>query len=399
MRNKANLFAGLALGALLLGLIFLLDGRGEWPGLNLPSSGRPFMDLQVITEGAVAYRAGHDPMQANPTDEWQRKLNYPRAWQVLYPLGIGPEDTRWLGIVFIGLFVVGLLLALPPLSNWQVVWLLAAVLSPAVQLALQRGNTDLPMFFLLSLAIVAPPALAWGATILAFVLKLFPLAGLVVFCCQERVRAIRWVAAGLLFAPLYLLFSYSDLVQISANTPRSVWLSYGMNVAWMKVAETDVAAGGIARMVSYALAVGVIVGAAAIAWTKRVAPATERSRALDCFRVGAACFLATFLLGNNFFYRLIFLLLTIPQLLQWAREVGAGERTAARLSLAALYVTFWSMQIERLLSGWSGGAAFSFWLTMSAHWTVFAGLAWLLARHLPVREWIGALAAPDKEEA
>ena len=59
-------------------------------------------------------------------------------------------------------------------------------------------------------------------------------------------------------------------------------------------------------------------------------------RALAAFRVGAATYVGTFLLGGNFNYRLAFLLFALPQLVRWSRPTD--RRPAALLALASLYV-------------------------------------------------------------
>ncbi len=60
---------------------------------------------------------------------------------------------------------------------------------------------------------------------------------------------------------------------------------------------------------------------------------------LDAFLVGGAMFLGTFLIGNNYMYRLLLILLTMPQLLQWMRN--PGTRRAATPILLVVLALLW----------------------------------------------------------
>ena len=389
MRSRKNLLVALLLGISALGGLFAVRGyvrTGELWGFQAAMP--PFMDIRVITDGAVAYRQGVDPMQSNPTDSSGRPLNYPRVWQSLYRLGIGPGDAVWLGGLCAGLFVVGILVVPPALTAAEAGWMLAALFSPAVVLGLERGNTDLGIFFLVALAVVTVArGTAWPLVLLlgAFVLKLFPLAGLVVLVRRGR-AALQWtavVAAG--FALLYLAFSYDDLLTIRANTPSGAWMSYGLDVLSIKAGPANAALGRALYLGSRGLVLVTLAVAAWAAFRRREAWIAAEGRALDSFRVGAACYAGTFLLGSNFLYRLVFLLFVIPQLLGWARGPANGPRGTAQAALAGCYVSLWSLLLDRALHAWP---AVSFGLTVAAHWLLFCTLVILLFRTLPA--WLRA---------
>jgi len=89
-----------------------------------------------------------------------------------------------------------------------------------------------------------------------------------------------------------------------------------------------------------------VFAAVAIAWlvTRRLrsslaassaVPAAQRD--LDLFWAGALVYVGSYAIERNFDYRLVFLLLTVPQLLHWAR---AGHRLAF-VTIGALLVTTW----------------------------------------------------------
>lgn len=387
MRARANLIVALVLGAAVLGGLFLTRGYlNTWRMWSIPVAWPPFMDVRVITAGAEAHRRGLDPMVSNPTDSSQRRLNYPRIWQGLYALGVGPGDTVAIGVTLMVLFAIGVGVFIPRLGTPEVVLLLAAIFSPAILLGLERGNTDLLIFFLLAVAIAAIRRGHWLAMILvlvAFVLKLYPLLAVVIVLGQPRRIGLRWLIAAAVVAVLYVGLTWSDLEKISAATPRDTWLSYGMNVLWMKVAAQYPAAGEAVRTLSY-VAVVVLAFGAGVWWRGREPAGTADGPHAAAYRVGAACYAGTFLDGNNFEYRLVFVLFALPQLFAWARESGGARPRAARIALAAFYVAVWSMGIARWLQLRAWGPWASFLTSEAAKWTLFGSLAYLMVSTAPV---------------
>ncbi len=381
-----NLLVALVLGAAALGTLFLTRGYlNTWRMWNIPVAWPPFMDVRVITAGAEAHRRGLDPMVANPTDSSQRPLNYPRIWQGLYALGYGPADTVFTGVALMLLFGVGLGVFVPRIDTSGVALILAALFSPAVLLGLERGNTDLLMFFLLAVAIAAArrgPILAMCLVLLAFVLKLFPLFGAAVILGQPRRTALRWLAVAAVIAALYVGLTFGDLEKISAATPRDTWLSYGFNVLWMKVAAGNAMLGSWTRGLTFGMLLGLAFAAGAWWHGGRAGEAKDGPHA-NAFRVGAACYVGTFLAGNNFVYRLVFLIFAIPQLWDWARGAPGARTWSARLGLAGMYVAMWSMVTDRLLQRWTWGPWTSFLVSSVAEWTVLATLVYLFLSSAP----------------
>ncbi|PSB54296.1 hypothetical protein C7B61_22430, partial [filamentous cyanobacterium CCP1] len=66
---------------------------------------------------------------------------------------------------------------------------------------------------------------------------------------------------------------------------------------------------------------------------------------IDAFRVGAMIYIGTFLLfGNNWAYRLIFLIFTIPQILFWIKTESSLSRLST-LTLFSIILTMWIKMI------------------------------------------------------
>ena len=94
---------------------------------------------------------------------------------------------------------------------------------------------------------------------------------------------------------------------------------------------------------------------------------------LLALHVGALIYLGTFAVANNFDYRLVFLLLTFPQLIEWA---CMPEHRLSRLALAtlvAIVVLLWVGSLSQWLNLWDELAS----------WAVAGLLAAVVAATVP----------------
>lgn len=390
-RSKLNVLVGLLAGLVLVGTLMLTLGMPRtWDLWRVPAGMVSFMDLRVVTAGAQSHREGFDPMYQNPHDFIQRLVNYPRLWQAAYAFPIDESDTVWLAAVVLALFFSALFLALPPMSNGRVGVLLLAVFSPAMMLGYERGNTDLVVFAVLALAVAAQRnALTYVLVMAAFALKLFPFAALAVLLGFERRAALRWAGWSLAFAVFYAAFYFDDLRQIVATTPRGVWLSFGRDVLSLRLAADQsewvraVSWGGLAA------AAGWIAFALGSWWRGGGNEVGPDNAGMRGFRVGAACFVGTFLIGTNFAYKLVFLLLALPQLLEWAGQSGGRWRWPARIAVAGVYLALWLPALEKPGADPRAARGVDFWVGQAAHWVLFGVLVWLLVQTAPgwLREW------------
>lgn len=390
MKSRYNVISMTAAVVLLFLLLIHSQGyQAAWELMGIPPMTPHFADVRVITHGAEAHAQGLDPLINNPSDPWHRRMNYPRVWQLLYLLGINESHTTLIGLAIIASFWIGISLLLPNATNSTLALVFAAAVSPAALLGMERANIDLFIFLLVVLSILAiQRSNAWAmvALMAGFVLKLFPLFGWVILLKLDasKIRRPVFLLAGL--AALYLFATFSDILLIIEGTPRAAFFSYGMNVCWMALAEENAAVGKIIHLLSWFL-VALILGLSFSAlW--RNGPAikdTDTPMHLDAFRAGAGIYAGTFLIGNNWDYRLIFLILTLPQLLSWAGGSGV-HRLISIATLTAILLSCWHMLIIKLFFGYGEGYQWAFLLDELAHWTAFAGVTYLLFSSAPA--WI-----------
>ncbi len=384
-------------GAALVPLLAAELGPGRAFSLwNVPVLAPGFADARAVTAGAESWRAGHDPLITNPADPWRRVLNYPRVWQYAARLGLAQRHTVPVALAMIIAFVTGLALLGDRVDRLSALALAAAIFSPAVMLGIERANVCLLIFFLCAAALFAlrrsPPAAAALLTV-AGLLKYYPFLGLACLAGAPRRTFLRAAGAAALVGAVYLALTWRDVWLVLRGIDRGTFVSYGASVGWMAAREAGAARGVVIAIAAVsALLLG---GVALLAWrawrrgVAAVAPAQALAQAahLDGFRLGAAIYAGTFLLGNNWDYRLMFTLFCVPQLAEWAQgpagAAASAPRRLARLTLAALLVSLWMQFLFRFARFLPGGGYALLALDELANWALLGGLVYLLAGTLP----------------
>jgi hypothetical protein len=397
-----RLFAlGVGFMVLSIGTLFLTYGyENTWRLWRISTISPYFVDCRTFTGCGISLARGCDPLVHNPGDPRGRRLNYPRIWQYLAVLGVQPQHTIYFGAAFGTLFLLSLFLFLPgSITRATACVLLIALFSPAVIFALERGNNDLLIFVLLALAIfwvnkdtATTKALALLAVLCAFVLKLFPIFGAVLFLRERRRLLLPLALLIALGMFAYITFTWHDLQLVYRGTPKDTECSYGLDVTWMNLLNilgVESAARGM--VASYA----VVLFSGVLAWSALAYPCPPQAladqKALDAFRVGSAVYLGTFLLGSNYDYRLMFLLFTIPQLMAWSRMPVPRTSWIAALVAAAVVLSFWHHFLAGDLGQWKG---FRYGLP---NWLAFIGLSYLLAWSVP--PWVRGACRPRRAPA
>lgn len=353
--------------------------------LGIPTMHPEFADARTVTGASVSLAQGLDPAVANPGDPWSRPFNYPRVWLGLARLGIDPDDTTAYAAAMLAALLLGLAALLPLANDLPTLMLLApAVCAPTTWFAIERGNNDLMMFGLISCAAFAArrrPRTANALVLSAAVLKLFPAFALANLLGGSRRTALR--VGGIAAAGLagYALWIRHDLVQIAAATEHKAAIEYGIATVPLALAArtgTPVA--------TWMASAGALVVASAVGalWLRhRVRLVTAPSpHAFAAFLCGAAIYVGTFCLGRNFDYRLIFLILTVPQLGHWCRATNGWSRRFLAGLIAVLLVALWSLTLRHAAPGLLAGDR-GMLLDEALTWTLCLGLLVTLGLALP----------------
>jgi len=400
--GKAFLVGGSLLIWLSIFLLFRNYGYTQtWELWKVPTESPPFSDFRLIPGSAETFRMGIEPSVRNPGDPHKRKFNYPTFWRLFFYIGITQADTIWISILMIVLFFVGVFLFPQKLTVSNAIWMLLVVFSPASMLLYERGNVDLIVFFLCVAIVLATDYSAYAAAALliaGIVIKLFPFFGITVLLRESRPKVI-WLSAGCLLVLLIYIYVTWESVSASWNlTMRGKEISYGANVFFYRygqaLSQFFSQWFGESQVVRI-LKVGPIILASLLVFIAGVAGmrngesmTTSSERNLAAFRMGASIYIGTFLLGNNWDYRLAFLVLVIPQLLEWSRSLIQKYRYIALASLFGVLASCWHFVIwySPFFNFFQGSKELWFVFDEFLNWMLVPGFAYLLLASAP--DWL-----------
>jgi hypothetical protein len=234
----------------------------------------------------------------------------------------------------------------------------AALCSPAVMFAVERANMDLVLFSMMVLAVFAWQARSAAAQLLSPVLVLFAAAGklygvfaLPAFALTGSRRG-RWAAAAtLVLLAVYVVATADDIVKVARAPEGGLLYSFGARILighlYHQVVPGEWQGGTFVAQAIAAVPLFVLL-VAVWAWARRRLTPSEPTAhgthggALLAFHIGTLVYLGSFATRKNGDYRLVFLLLTVPQLLAWASTSAGGPRTRlAKLGLGAVLAALW----------------------------------------------------------
>lgn len=346
----------------------------------------PFADLATITYSVDAYRAGVDPYISTAFDPYHRVYNYPKLWIDIFNfLNLTGSKTYFIamGSILFYLSLLSILLIKNNLSKKQTVLCALLLLSPVHFLLLERANGDLYIlsacllsFLLLKIDNILLNYVSLFILLLCFSLKLYPIVFLVPFLLGINSKKQLLISLSLLFLyiPTYLYFNLETLKLISQNTPQVCYLSYGRRVIFQQFIEEKL-------VINVLSIVTVLICTIAVVWRALPKIKMEKLNQVDLnsfstslFLSGGLVYLFTFLLGNNFEYRLIFLYLCIPFMIKYGAIFTLKTKN---LIISATLIRFWQYLPFNYLSKVSLNLDFSlpvFILEQICSWIIFVFL-------------------------
>jgi hypothetical protein len=324
-------------------------------------------------------------------------FNYPAFWRLFFYSGITQADAIWAGAGMITLFFGSLLLLSRDLTATGALGMLLVLFSPASMLLYERGNVDLIVFALCVVIVLASQHAARTTAVLlmaGIVMKLYPFFGVTVLLRESKARFVRLLAGCVGLMLLYVVLTWDSISAAWTLTERGDQISYGANVFFFRHAPlvttllgrwfTDPAVDRILQLGPILLAAVLMLAGGGLGL--RVSdPGARSERHLAAFRMGASVYLGTFLLGNNWDYRLTFLVLAIPQLVEWTRSTRGRFRYAVVGVLIAAVASCWHLMVwfspflnfsERSTEAW-------FAIDELLNWMLVPGFASLLGATSP----------------
>jgi hypothetical protein len=273
-----------------------------------------FADFQNIRTSVLSYLNGFDPQIQNPFDSNNSILIYPFAW-VYIGLFFGLQNQINM-IFFILTFILLYILIIGRLSQGikninRLLILLLIFYSNSSLILIERGNIDLIIFTITYISLIIPNFFFLG-TILTIILKLYTIPLLILF-----LNSFKKIS---LFIPTFLLtiYLFKDSIFFSLiNAPISATFSYGSKVLEEMVFQTtNIELNYI--IINFALILVSISGFIIIKLRYQnflIDFSNHIEKYNKLFIVGSIVYASTFIITGNFDYRLIFLTLLIPLLL------------------------------------------------------------------------------------
>jgi hypothetical protein len=396
--QKLALVAATVLLWLLIGGLFHFHGYDStWRLWGIPTLSPYFMDLREMPAMVQALHLGLDPAVENPMDPMHRAFNYPAIWYLLAYTNLSQKDTLWLGMALLLLFFAGVFVFPGRLRAPDVLLMVLVIFSPAVMLLYERANIDLLIFFLCGFAVAANEVSTAAAVIaidLAALLKFYPLFGLTVFLSKGKRAFLMIIAGSAAFFAIYVFIASRNVHMVWSMTPRGIDYAYGAQVLplhFLVPAQPGLADSLLVGKVQPPLMIAILVAVELafalgfVFWWLGIRPSARlgsfTQRNLSAFWLGASIYVGTFLLGNNWDYRLAFLIFVVPQLSEWTRDAPAGQCTAARVTMGLLLLTCWYFFYRQLVPTPALDAAFI--VDEIANWSLCAGLTYFMAASLP----------------
>jgi len=302
--------------------------------MGMPAKQPSFSDLRVIQAASHSLQDKLNPYKNNPYDPWKRTYNYPPIWIYLLGQFLTPSNIYIFGIVMIIAFVVTVFIFIGhiPISNGF--YYAVVVVNPVTFLLFERANIDIFIFILTTIYIYfltfnrQKSVYYLLGLFLSFIsiLKLYP-----IFCLsgviQHKKTFYKLMLVTVFVFVVYLVSIANLLPLIAKNTPHTYTLSYGCAVLPMilNLALMDTGMHKLLTTITpylTGLTLMAIMTSVAIYYGlkhKKIEPNND-TIILLAFRIGVGLFIGTFALGNNWDYRLVVLILTVPQLIEWRRN-------------------------------------------------------------------------------
>lgn len=296
----------------------LTDKRVDvvWRHLGVSALPVSFYDVRIIAAQIESIESGDQIYEFNRPD--MTSYNYLRVWMGLRYLGLDLSTAKIWGWTLVSLFwLLAIPLSLRPNATFREGLFLSALLcSPVSMLAIERGNSDLVIFTIIAIALLANtrPWLASALLAVASIAKIYPVFAAAALGSRAGFFR-RWAPTIVVGVVLlgYTAFHLSDLGVIIESTPRRAVLSYGSSVPFLIVkARLELPVTQSAAQIFGWISVAVLI--IAVGRYQRTAPAPLSSPHDSSFMAGAGIYCGTFLIGANYDYRCIFLMFCLPAL-------------------------------------------------------------------------------------
>jgi hypothetical protein len=243
-------------------------------------------------------------------------MPYPRIWQYARFIGFRESYTVLIAYLQLFFFLMSTAYVYANIQGKYITIFLAILISPSILFCVERGNIDLLVysFTVLFILFLTKRKVVSGVFLLfASITKIYPFFAIPALLTLDKKTGQRLLILVAILFFIYIGFSYGDLKQMALILEPKADLGFGwesfllqlgpLNINWNVLAVLFI-------LMTFLLAVFV--------FFKNEAHFSywQPSRELNAFLVGSCIYCGLYILGSNHNYKLIFLLLCVPFLLQ-----------------------------------------------------------------------------------
>lgn len=360
LRRKAPAIAA-CLVAAVLAIAFGIAPHGFYRDANLLLGNKaywfPFLDTDTVLSAVRCLRQDVDAYVFNPCDPQLRVFTYSPLWMGLTSLPVTEAWVPWVGMSWVVLFLASLFLLPAARGREAQVIMIASTASSASVYAMERGNNDLVIFALVSLAAVqtirslALRRVGYGLVLLAGLLKYYPLGAMVIALREKPQRFLVITAVSIAVTALAVLVTWSDLVRVLRSIPIGQFYTdmFGAKSVGLTLVELFGAPRWIDPLLRFGLSLAALAMGLRIGLGERLhadfARLTARERSF--LLVGALMCCSCYFSAQNIGYRAINLILVMPAITALIAVTGRPiYRWIAGAALALLWTGAWRLVWE-----------------------------------------------------
>jgi hypothetical protein len=303
-----------------------------------------FVDLDILLTGLDAIRNGLDPY----TTPWKgfgnitwvpvggiNMFNYPKSIGFLsyFPF-LNADNLFIIGFTLAFLFSVAIGSLFQNKNLRDAIYCTLIIISPAVMLGIERGNYDVFIFVLIvfTIRLIKERIYQCAIFLLLGMIKLFPIAGLLYLSnSPKKISSIVLFVLFTIIFGLHFVANFENWMLVSAKTPRPMGTAaYGLGpIVSFTILKINSFVNVYIHPINFKLIVVftltlLFTAVAQLVFFKN--PFRETTLAINqdyvgnSYIIGSSIFILTCIIGYNFDYRLIFLILTIPQIMVWINK-------------------------------------------------------------------------------
>lgn len=287
--------------SLFLSSLFLNGWEPSWDFVYVPSMEPVFADMRVIQGAIKSESLGLNPMVNNPGDPWSRVLNYPSIWIDIAKI-FNLENEKFFLVFNLSMVSIYLLICLILLLKTKSFLLILLIFSSSSLLAIERGNNDLIIFSIIYFSTLLLPIYSFFFLSLAAFLKIYPLALIFTLLNHKKI-----LFAFMIVGILVFFYHGEDIIYLITNTPKSAGLSYGSSTISKALSKFGFNVNDY--LITCVLIILIFLFYLMFKNKIKINIDKVNDRTITSFLCGGLIYVGTFLLGKNFDYRLIFLIL------------------------------------------------------------------------------------------